>query len=371
LSFAACIAIFWCGSPTLARASATSPVPSNFFGFTPDFGAVDDATLSAYYGRMKRGGASWVRFGVYWWYIEKTRGTYTWRSTDRFFAAAACSGLRALPMFIGSPQWASGRSSIIAPPQSAYFPDFKAMIRAVIARYGVGGSYWAEQHRCTDGTTPVPPSPQNIWEVWNEPNIMTYYGDQKATAEGYGKLLAAADDAINTSVNPAAKTVMGGLTGSTLSNFLDALYDALPDLNSHVDVFDIHAYARTPQDSLNILRTFRQRANAHGAIYKPIWVSEVAWSSCLQAGYSYPIKCIGNALARDEAGQRNYLTSMYNLLIANASTLRLRRVAWYSWKDPSLTRATCDFCYGSGLFHRDGSPKPAWGAYVTLAGGQP
>ena len=100
-------------------------------------------------------------------------------------------------------------------------------------------------------------------------------------------------------------------------------------------------------------------------------MSEVAWSSCLQAGYSYPTKCITNALARDEAGQRNYLISMYNLLIVNASTLRLRRVAWYSWQDPSLTRATCDFCYGSGLFHRDGSPKPAWGAYVTLAGGQP
>jgi hypothetical protein len=244
------------------------------------------------------------------------------------------------------------------------------MIRAVIARYGVGGSYWTEQHRCADGN-PVPASPSSTWEVWNEPNILTYYGDQKATAQGYGQLLAAADEAINTSANPNAKTVMGGVTGSQMSDFLVALYAALPDLNSHVDIFDIHAYATTPQNSLKLLRTFRQTANAHGANNKPIWVSEVAWSSCRQSGWSYPGKCVNNVLARDEAGQRSYLTSLYKLLIDNASALRLQRVAWYSWRDPSLSRETCQFCYGAGLFHRDGSPKPAWGAYTSLAGGQP
>jgi len=346
-------------------------LPKNFFGFAPDFGAVDDATLSAYYTHMKRGGASWVRFGIHWGYIERTKGAYTWYSTDRFFAAAACSGLVALPMFIGSPPWASGKSSILAPPQPAHLPEFKAIIRTVIARYGVGGSYWTEQHNCADGTTPVPASPSSTWQVWNEPNQMPWYIGQTAKAQGYGRLLTAADDAINTSVNPTAKTVTGGLTVNGGTTFLKALYNAVPDLNSHVDIFDIHAYAHTPQDSLDLLRTFRQIANGHGASGKPIWVSEVAWSSCLQNGFSYPARCSSQSYAKDEAGQRTYLTNLYNLLIANAPALRLQRVAWYSWRDPSLSRATCQFCYGSGLFHRDGSPKPAWGAYVTLAGGQP
>ena len=74
-------------SATSTASTATS-VPPNFFGFTPDFGGADDATLSAYYKHIKEGGASWVRFGVYWWYIEKTKGTYTWHSTDRYFAAS-------------------------------------------------------------------------------------------------------------------------------------------------------------------------------------------------------------------------------------------------------------------------------------------
>jgi hypothetical protein len=373
LCFAVCFAVAWSGHLTSSEttpASAASPLPKYFFGFTPDFGGADDATLSAYYKHIKRGGARWVRFGVYWWYIEKTKGSYTWHSTDRFFAAAACSGLVALPMFIGSPRWASGRSSTIAPPTRTHLPEFQTMIRRVIARYGRGGSYWKQGHHCLNSRAPVPASPAHSWQVWNEPNAMNYYGDRQATARGYGRLLTAADNAMNTSVNPDANTVLGGMTGSGAPDFLRALYNAVPNLNSHVDIFDLHAYATTPQHSLDLLRAFRHTANAHGARAKRLWVSEVAWSSCKQSGYGYPAKCRNNALAQNEAGQRYYLTRMYNKLINNASALRLRRVAWYSWKDPSLSRATCRFCYGSGLFHRDGSRKPAWSAYVNLAGGQ-
>ncbi len=353
-----------------AGPSAAAAVPPNFFGFTPDFGTVSDNTLSANYKRLRRAGARWVRFGVYWWYIERSKGTYRWRSTDRFFAAAACNGLVALPMFIGSPGWASGRSSTIAPPLQTHLPEFQAMIRRVIARYGAGGSYWRKRHRCLGGKGRVPKRPSRIWQVWNEPNVMGYYGGQKATAEGYGRLLTAADKAINGSINPRAKTVLGGLTGSRSSEFLRALYRAVPHLNSRVNVFDQHAYATTPRSSLELLRKLRRTANAHGASRKRIWVSEVAWSSCLQKGHSYPARCRNNPLARDAAGQRRYLTRMYRLFLRNAGGLRLRRVAWYSWRDPSLSRATCDFCYGSGLLHRGGRHKPAWKAYVNLARGR-
>ena len=100
LCFAACFTVAWSGhlssSATVSPASASSAAPKYFFGLTPDFGGANDAALSAYYKHIKRGGASWVRFGVYWWYIEKSKGVYTWHSTDRYFAAAACSGLVAL-----------------------------------------------------------------------------------------------------------------------------------------------------------------------------------------------------------------------------------------------------------------------------------
>jgi len=374
LCLAASLAISWSGALSGSRsvppASAAPSAPRHFFGFTPDFGTLSDHALSANYRRLRRAGARWVRFGVYWWYIERTKGTYRWRSTDRFFAAAACSGLVALPMFIGSPGWASGRSSTIAPPLATHLPEFQAMIRRVIARYGAGGSYWKKRHRCLGGHGRVPKRPSRIWQVWNEPNVMGYYGGQEATAEGYGRLLTAADKAINGSINPHAKTVLGGLTGSRSSAFLRALYRAVPHLNARVNVFDQHAYATTPRNSLELLRSLRRTANAHGASRKRIWVSEVAWSSCLQQGHSYPARCRNNPLARDETGQRRYLTRMYRRFLRNAKALRLRRVAWYSWRDPSLDRATCDFCFGSGLLRRGGRHKPAWKAYVNLARGR-
>jgi len=117
------------------------------------------------------------------------------------------------------------------------------MIRKVIARYGTGGSYWKKRHRCIDGKGRVPKRPSRTWQVWNEPNVMGYYGGQRATAEGYGRLLTAADKAINGSINPRAKTVLGGLTGSQSSGFLRALYKAVPHLNSRINIFDQHAYA--------------------------------------------------------------------------------------------------------------------------------
>ena len=136
LFFAVCFAVAWCGctgwmthsglsmaqaddtpsQPASSGAIASRHVPKYFFGFTPDFGGVDDPILSAYYRHIKTSGARWVRFGVYWWYIEKSQGVYTWYSTDRYFAATACSGLLALPMFIGAPSWASGKTSTISPP---------------------------------------------------------------------------------------------------------------------------------------------------------------------------------------------------------------------------------------------------------------
>jgi hypothetical protein len=82
-------------APATAQASTSPAVPNHFFGFTPDFGAVDDTTLNAYYKKIEAGGTTWVRCGIYWWYIEKTPGTYTWYSADRFFAAGRLRGLLA------------------------------------------------------------------------------------------------------------------------------------------------------------------------------------------------------------------------------------------------------------------------------------
>jgi hypothetical protein len=352
------------GSGTLAGA------PPYLFGSTPSLNKAEFGTLSAAYARLRAGGATWVRFRVSWAAVESNQGKYYWPVADKFFAASACAGLAALPSFMDSPIWANGTSTTLAPPKPTQYPAWQAFIRAAVARYGLGGSFWRGGHYCADGVTPVPAAPATVWQVWNEPNVSFFWGGRAPSAREYAQLLAVADQATNTSVNPDARIAMAGLANDA-SSFLKALYAAMPQLNSHFEVFDLHPYVVIPENAVKKVAGFRSVANQYGASAKPIWVSEVGWSSCLESGWDYPARCVDNNLATDEAGQASNLTTLYTLLAGQSSTLRLERVAWYGWRDPPATAGDCSFCYGAGLFHRDGSPKPAWQAYVALAGGRP
>jgi hypothetical protein len=353
-----------------AASGTLAGAPPYLFGSTPSLNKAEFGTLSTAYARLRAGGATWVRFRISWAAVESSQGKYYWPVADKFFAASACAGLAALPSFMDSPTWANGTGTTLAPPNSSHYQAWQAFIRAVVARYGVGGSYWRGGRYCADGVTPVPAAPATVWQVWNEPNVSFFWGGRSPSAREYAQLLAVADEAINTSSNPSARIVMGGLANDA-AGFLKALYAAMPQLNSHFEVFDIHPYVVIPENAVTKVAGFRAVANLYGASGKPIWASEVGWSSCLETGWDYPQRCADNNLATTEAGQASNLTTLYTLLAAQSSALRLQRVAWYGWRDPPPTAGDCSFCYGAGLFHRDGSPKPVWQAYATLAGGRP
>ena len=302
---------------------------------------------------------------------RKDQGHLPWRSTDRFFAAAACSGLVALPMFIGSPGWASGRSSTIAPPLQTHLPEFQAMIRRVIARYGAGGSYWKKRHRCLGGKGRVPKRPSRIWQVWNEPNVMGYYGGQKATAEGYGRLLTAADKAINTSINPRAKTVLGGLTGSRCNRLPEGSLQggAPPQLTrQRIRPARLRDHSSELPRPLEEVPSHRQRPRRQ------------AQADLGQRGRLVELLAEGpfvsGEVSQQPPGQgRGRSAPLPDSNVQPASSKTPERCGCggspgIPGKIPSLSRATCDFCYGSGLLHRGGRHKPAWSAYVNLARGR-
>jgi hypothetical protein len=349
---------------------ALTGAPPYFFGSTPSLNTADFGPLSKAYARMSAGGTTWVRFRVSWAAVEWQQGKYYWPVADKFFAASACTGLDPLPTFMDSPRWANGTNTGMAPPQPSQYPAWRKFIRASVARYGVGGAYWRGTHFCADGVTPVPAAPATVWKVWNEPNVSAFWGGRPPSALEYAQLLAAAHRAIDNSINPDARIVMGGLPNDA-AGYLKALYTAMPALNAQFEIFDLQPYAGTVQRVLTKLEGFRSVADQHGATDKPIWISEVGWSSCLESGWSYPTRCATSNMAADDAGQAKNLTDMYTLLAGQSSRLGLERVAWYGWRDPPVTSGGCNVCFGAGLLHRDGSPKPSWGAYVALAGGRP
>jgi hypothetical protein len=130
-------------------------------------------------------------------------------------------------------------------------------------------------------------------EVWNEPNLATFWGKCPPDPRRYAKLLEFAHDGIERSAHPDTPTVLAGLSAgvdsgpSSWRTYLGRVFSA-PRLNGPVrslfDVMSVHAY-RSPEDVANNVG-FAAAAGrnvelasaflaAHGVDEKPVWVTEV------------------------------------------------------------------------------------------------
>ncbi len=76
-----------------------------------------------------------------------------------------------------------------------------------------------------------------------------------------------------------------------------------------------------------------------------------------------------DAFEQGPRGQVRQLRRSYRYLLANQRRLNLKGVYWFSWKD---LKDSCDFCDSVGFFRESTrfKPKPAWHAFVRLAGGR-
>jgi exo-beta-1,3-glucanase (GH17 family) len=99
---------------------------------------------------------------------------------------------------------------------------------------------------------------------------------------------------------------------------------------------------------------------SHG-INKPIWVTEIGWPTRgTKVGH----------FRKTLRGQANTLRRSFNLMLARRERWGIQRVVWYTWRDNRLL-PSCHICSYSGLFKRNGGPKPAWYAFVNFTGGKP
>ena len=92
-------------------------------------------------------------------------------------AANADAGLTTLPFLFGTPAWAAGttaRSCVgddcvsFAPRTDETRAAFGEFAAAAVRRYGPGGNFW-DQHRA------LPYRPIETWQIWNEPNLSSFY----------------------------------------------------------------------------------------------------------------------------------------------------------------------------------------------------
>ncbi|MCW3003785.1 MAG: cellulase family glycosylhydrolase, partial [Conexibacter sp.] len=191
----------------------------------------------------------------------------------------------------------------------------------------------------------------------------------------YAAMLRAAYSGIKAG-DPAATVVAGPMTGNDYG-WLESLYAA--GAGGSFDVVAVHTDTscldRGPDEFYREdgklarftflgYRTVHQTMAAHGDGDKPIWMSELGWSST-NGG---PASCTRGMWSGQkpsgvsEAAQATFLAKAYSCL---ANDPYVAQAAWFTMRD--TTAESVDELNHYGLLHADGSPKPSLSAFRAVA----
>jgi len=263
------------------------------------------------------------------------------------------------PIFVvtEAPTWANGSSDVNVPPADP--ADFGSFLKRFVA------------HNKSLGTVAG-------YEVWNEPDESTFWHPGPDPVK-YTALLKAAYTGIKQG-DPGATVVAGPMTGNDYS-WLENLYTA--GAAGSFDAVAVHTDTacldRGPDEFYRengVLarytflgyRTVHDTMTAHGDGGKPIWMSELGWSST-NGG---PASCTRGMWTGQkpsgvsEANQAAYLSKAYACL---ANDPYVTQADWFTLRDTN--DVPVDELNHYGLLRADGSPKPSMSAFraVAAAGG--
>jgi Beta-galactosidase len=296
-------------------AVAHAGVPRDFFGVMAN-GPLDQPTfpLDAESAAMRRDGVGSERMEVAWDLVEPQPGQYDFTLPDRKVLAAARAGIDVLALIVRTPGWAAAQQgSVFSPPRDP--ADYAAFAKVLIARYGPNGELWRAHPE-------VKPRPVRAWQIWNEPNIAVYW-TQQPFMRGYAHLLNAAYTAIK-QADRGATVVMAGLANFSWRDLRRLFKKGGTTLR--FDVAAVHPFSGRPSNSVKIVGLNRSVLDRYGARTKPIWLTELTWSSA--KGRKKPLT---QDWETTEAGQAQRLLQAYRLFVRARHALRLERIYWYTW----------------------------------------
>jgi hypothetical protein len=299
----------------LLPATAAAGVPRDFFGVMAN-GPLDAPSfpLDVESSAMRSAGVGTERMEIAWDLVEPQRGRYDFALPDRKILAAAKAGIDVLAIVVRTPSWAAQRpGQPFSPPRDP--TDYAAFATALVARYGPNGELWRAHPE-------VPKRPVEAWQIWNEPNIDVYWTAQPFM-RGYARLLNAAYAAVK-QADPQATVVMAGLANFSWRD-LERLFDR-GGATLHFDVAAVHPFSGRPSNSVKIVGLNRRILNRHGAKAKPIWLTELTWSSAKGKK-----RKLTQNWETTEAGQAQRLRAAYRLFVKARKLLRLERIYWYTW----------------------------------------
>lgn len=290
-------------------------------------------------------GVRTVRIGVSWAMIQPDRPSgddhgwsWTWGvpRVDSVVQMALDRGLVVHATFGRTPAWANNGAGEAAAP--ADLTDWQRAVRFVATRYR---------------------DKISSWEIWNEPNLPTYFVD--GTPAAYTRLLCAAYPVIREAV-PTTPVVYGGLSGNDW-RFLRASYQV--GAKGCFDVLAVHPYqrygyapgAQPPDDqpwyfaNIELVRDVQEEFDD----LKPVWFTELGWSTHLNEPETPEYQ-------RGVSAQTQASFLVRTLQLTKARYPYVARIFIYQARDETeFDRENNNF----GLFTVSLQPKPAVSALET------
>ncbi len=331
--------------------SAAAAIRTEFFGIV-EGPVLDDPDMAT----MKSLRVQTDRFLLNWGWVEPTKGNYNWGPPDRFIGDLAVHGVRAAPSVWGNPSWIPGSSSTPPIGGTASQQQWRTFLRALVDRYGPGGTYWRTHYHQQFGAD-AKPLPITTWQIWNEPNLQKYFAPEPSPGQ-YARLLQISYPSIKAK-DQNAQVALAGMTArgdTTATDFLKALY-AVPGIKAYFDATALHPYMSTLDQVKKAIQQFRAAMVNHSDGTTPLWISELAWGSDPPDG---------GGINKGEAGQAQLLTKAYTLILNNRKAWNVQRLFWYLFRDPLNPVATCSFCASAGLERANRAHKPAFNAFKAI-----
>jgi len=405
-------------------AALSQPTTVNFSGMNTYITGLErinndgDDGIADLLARGRAAGITWAREELSWGNLERRdKGRWDWKYFDQRLLQLAEHGYGIVGMLLTTPKWARvadcqtrierytgagvTTQDYWCPP--ANVQDFADYVYATVERYD------------GDGYNDAPGSPRiAAWQIWNEPNAWETW---PGTPAEYGLLLQAGYAAAKAADSRAIVAtgglyVLDGFWADSIGHsdglrFIDEALTAVPTAWNAFDALAIHPYMPdvAPDQPGLVTRVslwgriitardwLASRAQTYGGPIRPLWISEVGWSTCdagqpdcyaLQAtaehladeapqpgardyrlvSNHYP-ELAATLIGKTEAEQANYMVRTH----AIALTLGVQHLSYFQLEDKFDGRLGNFWEEAAILGSKDQGyrPKPAYQAYTVLS----
>ena len=334
----------------LVLPQAAAGVPPNFIGISPQ-GSPNETD----HALMEAAGVRSVRLPLFWSQIEPVSPLLhlpEWSKFDRDVELAAIHGMTVLPFVSASPEWIAPEGRLEPVARGWQRRAWASFLRRAVRRYGPNGTFWWSNPE-------LPYLPIRRWEIWNEPNIVTF---GRADPELFASLVRLSGRVIHRA-DGGAEVILGGLFGRPLQippnvgsgDFLSRLYRARR-VKKHFDGLALHPYVARAAAMRAQIRNLRRVMRVHNDAATPLYVTELGWGS----------DSFESRWERGPEGQARELDRALSMLTQNRRSWRIGGVWWFALTDAS---GSCQFCDSAGLLTDNREAKPSWYVFNAWTGG--